>query len=85
MIFNEGFHSDYDWDRYHSQFFEEENEEQEYLKEKYLGKTVKIIEMDGEPEYMGKEGVVEEVEDDVLFGTWGDMGIVVGRDSFEII
>ena len=38
------------------------------------GKKVLIIDMDGEPRYAGKSGVVEYVDSmGQLHGTWGDV------------
>lgn len=59
-----------------------------------LGDTIRILRLandtTGMPdphanEYIGKEGVVEYVDDmGVLYGTWGSIGILP-RDVYEII
>lgn len=37
-----------------------------------IGKTIKIIYMEGEPQYTGKQGVVTYVDDaGQIHGTWG--------------
>lgn len=47
------------------------------LKRNYLGKKIKIINMDGEPKYKGKKGVVTLVDDDLqLHGTWGGCALI---------
>ena len=51
-----------------------------------VGKTIRIIRMEGEPQYAGKEGVVTFVDDaGQLHGTWGGCAIIPGPDSFEIV
>lgn len=55
-------------------------------KNRYLGKTLKIIEMNGEPEYCGRTGKVLFVDDiGQLHGTWGGCAVIPGEDSFTII
>lgn len=52
----------------------------------YLGKTIKIIEMSGEPQYSGKVGVVNFVDDaGQLWGTWGGLAIIPEEDTVEIV
>ena len=73
--------------------FVKENEmsEQERIKKKewenkYLGKKIKIISMEGEPQYTNKEGVVERVDDaPQLWGTWGGLAVIPDKDQVEII
>jgi hypothetical protein len=61
-------------------------EEKQYLIDRYVGKTIRIISMNGEPNYFGREGVVRKVDDmGQLFGSWGGLAIIPGEDSFEII
>ena len=51
-----------------------------------VGDKIKIISMDGEPQYAGKEGVVESIDDiGQIHGTWGGCGIIPYVDKFEII
>jgi acetylornithine/succinyldiaminopimelate/putrescine aminotransferase len=57
-----------------------------YLKDNYLGKTIKIISMSGESKYDSKTGVVKFVDDmGQLHGTWGGLSLIPGEDSFEVI
>lgn len=54
--------------------------------EHYVGKTIKIIDMKGEPQYAGKSGVVKSVDDmGQLHGTWGGCAIQPENDDFEIV
>lgn len=58
----------------------------EELRQTYIGKTVKIINMKGEPQYSGKIGVVKSVDDiGQLHGSWGGCAIQPENDTFEII
>ena len=59
-----------------------ERKNYEYL----MGKTIRIIEMENEPGYLGRTGKVEFVDDQgQLHGTWGGLAIIPGIDSFEVI
>ena len=42
-------------------YFGISKEKKERLKERYVGKKIRIINMEGEPQYSGKVGVVEMV------------------------
>lgn len=56
------------------------------LREKYLGKRVKILDMVGEMCYNNKGGTVTHVDDaGQLHGTWGGCAILPEVDRFEII
>lgn len=51
-----------------------------------IGDKIKIISMDGEPQYTGKEGIVEKIDDiGQLHGNWGGCAIIPEVDLFEII
>lgn len=51
-----------------------------------VGKKIKIICMDGEPRYTGKEGIVTYVDDmGQLHGTWGGCALIPDTDSYETI
>lgn len=55
-----------------------------------IGKRIRIIFMEGEPQYTGREGVVEEVGtdpwgDDFMRGTWGGCSVYPKVDTFEVI
>lgn len=49
------------------------------------GDKIRIIEMVGEPEYSGREGVVRHVDSlGQIHGTWGGCALVPGVDRFEV-
>ena len=51
-----------------------------------VGDKIKIILMVGEPQYSGKEGVVEHVDDiGQIHGSWGGCALIPGVDEFEIV
>ncbi|OWV26599.1 hypothetical protein B7988_05410 [Fibrobacter sp. UWB1] len=51
-----------------------------------VGDKIKIISMNGEPQYTGKVGVVDFIDDmGQIHGTWGGCAIIPDVDSFEII
>lgn len=51
-----------------------------------IGKVVKIIEMHDEPNYVGKIGIVEFIDDaGQLHGTWGSLAIITTIDKFEAL
>lgn len=51
-----------------------------------IGTKIRIIRMDGEPHYNGKEGVVTTIDDiGQIHGTWGGCAIVPEVDEFEVI
>lgn len=54
--------------------------------DKFLNKEIRILKMEGEPQYMGKRGIVEHVDDmGHLHGTWGGLAVIPGQDMFEVI
>lgn len=55
-----------------------------------VGDRIRIIYMDGEPQYSGKEGTVTFISKDPwgdtqVHGTWGGCCLYLGKDSYEII
>ena len=51
-----------------------------------IGDTIKIIRMDGEPQYTNREGVVTHIDDaGQIHGTWGGCAIVSEVDEFIIL
>lgn len=51
-----------------------------------VGDKIKIICMDGEPRYDGKEGYVEYIDDaGQIHGTWGGCALIPGVDEYEVI
>ena len=63
------------------------NKDFEVMAAKYMvGKTIRIDWMDGEPQYAGKTGVVEFVDDaGQMHGTWGGCAVIPGTDGFTVI
>lgn len=50
------------------------------------GDTVKIIEMQGEPHYNGREGEATHIDDiGQIFGSWGGLAIIPEKDKIKII
>ena len=50
-----------------------------------VGDLIRIIYMDGEPNYTGKEGVITHIDDmGQLHGTWGGLAVVPNIDEIEI-
>lgn len=50
------------------------------------GDRIRIIRMDGEPRYDGKEGTVTHIDDaGQIHGTWGGCALIPGVDKFVII
>lgn len=51
-----------------------------------VGDKVRIIYMDGEPQYTDKEGVITRIDDaGQIHGNWGGCALIPGVDLFEII
>lgn len=51
-----------------------------------VGDKIRIIYMNGEPHYSGKEGVVRRIDDmGQIHGTWGGLALIEGEDVFRII
>lgn len=55
-----------------------------------VGDKIKILNMRGEPQYAGKEGVIERISKDpygylVLYGTWGGLAAYPSEDTIEIL
>ena len=51
-----------------------------------VGDKVKIIYMEGEPQYSGKTGEILFIDDiGQLHGTWGGCALIPGIDTFDII
>ena len=58
-----------------------------------VGDRIRIIRMDGEPEYSGREGVIEHIshayenegDPEEFHGTWGWLAVQPERDTIEII
>ena len=51
-----------------------------------IGDTIKIIKMEGEPQYTNREGVVTHIDDaGQIHGTWGGCALIPEVDSFITI
>lgn len=55
-----------------------------------IGKKIKITNMEGEWNYIGREGIVENISGGgslgyQLHGTWGGLAVLLGVDSYEVI
>lgn len=51
-----------------------------------VGDKIRIINMEGEPHYAGKVGVVEYIDDaGQVHGSWGGCAIIPDVDSYEIL
>jgi hypothetical protein len=51
-----------------------------------VGDNIIIIEMLDEPNYTGKSGIVEDIDDiGQLHGTWGGCALQPENDNYEII
>ena len=49
-----------------------------------VGDKIVIDNMEGEPQYTGKSGVIESIDDaDQLHGTWGGCALIPGIDKFH--
>lgn len=51
-----------------------------------VGDKVKILCMQHEPQYTGKEGIITRIDDaGQIHGTWGGCALIVGIDIFVIL
>jgi len=51
-----------------------------------VGDKIRIIYMDGEPQYSGREGTVTHVDDmGQIHGTWGGCALIPGEDTYQVI
>jgi len=51
-----------------------------------VGDKIRIIRMDGEPQYDGKTGTVTHVDDaGQIHGTWGGCALIPGVDNYTVI
>ena len=51
-----------------------------------VGDRIKIITMEGEPQYAGKVGVITHIDDaNQIHGTWGGCALIPGIDNFVVI
>lgn len=51
-----------------------------------IGDKIRIVIMQGEPQYTGKEGTVEYIDDaKQIHGSWGGCVLIPGEDVWELI
>ena len=51
-----------------------------------IGDKIRIINMEGEPQYTGKEGTVEYIDDaKQIHGTWGGCALIPDEDVWEVL
>lgn len=51
-----------------------------------VGDRIRIIEMKGEPQYTGKEGIVTSIDSiGQIHGTWGGCAVIPKYDTYKII
>ena len=51
-----------------------------------MGDVIKIIKMKDEPQYTGKTGIVEKIDDaGQIDGTWGGCAIIPNIDEYLIL
>lgn len=51
-----------------------------------IGDKIRIIWMEGEPQYIGKEGTVTLIDDmKQIHGTWGGCALIPETDSWVVI
>ena len=67
------------------------NEKQSQIKESTMEKvkindTIKIIKMEGEPQYTDREGRVTHIDDaGQIHGTWGGCAVIPEVDTYIIV
>lgn len=51
-----------------------------------IGDKIRIIYMKGEPQYAGREGVVEYIDDmKQIHGSWGGCALIPESDLWEVV
>lgn len=51
-----------------------------------VGDKIRILQMQGEPQYEGKEGVIEQIDDaGQIHGTWGGCAVIPETDKYEVV
>ena len=56
------------------------------MNEVKIGDTIKIIKMEGEPQYINREGGVTHIDDaGQIHGTWGGCALILEIDTFITI
>lgn len=51
-----------------------------------VGDKIRIVCMNGEPEYSGRVGIVEHIDDiGQIHGSWGGCALISSVDQYELI
>lgn len=51
-----------------------------------VGDKIRIVYMNGEPQYSGRVGIVEHIDDiGQIHGSWGGCALIPGVDQYELI
>ena len=51
-----------------------------------VGDKIRIIYMNGEPQYTGREGIVEYIDDmKQIHGSWGGCALIPNEDVWELL
>ena len=51
-----------------------------------IGDKIKILYMEGEPDYIGREGVITHIDSiGQLHGAWGGLAVIPETDEYTII
>ena len=51
-----------------------------------IGDKIRIIYMEGEPQYIGREGIIEYIDDaGQVHGTWGGCALIPATDTWVVI
>ena len=63
-----------------------EKEKIEKLRKTLVGAIIRIVAMEGEPQYTDRVGVVESVDDiGQIHGTWGGCAIIPETDDYVVL
>ena len=56
------------------------------MKKPKVGDWIKILKMDGEPNYTGRIGKIDHIDDiDQLHGSWGGLAVNLEVDEIQIV
>lgn len=51
-----------------------------------VGDKIRIVYMNGEPEYSGRVGIVEHIDDiGQIHGSWGGCALITSVDQYKLI
>ena len=58
----------------------------EEMRKTLIGATIRIVAMEGEPQYTDRVGVVEMIDDlGQIHGTWGGCAIILETDDYVVL